>query len=362
MKKIISLLLVLTMSFSLAACGSDAASKDETNSGQVDNTKTQGQEDTSHAAGEKLLVYMSGPEAMINKLEEGFEEENGDILDITIMGCGQLRNKVWAESEAGSIQADIFIGSDPILYEKLQEKDMLQNFEIKEKENLLERFNLEEKNYALMNERYIAILANSNSIADEDCPKSFSDLANESYKDCVTMADASQSATAFAIASSLYELSDNNSDYFKDIKNNGIMLQKSNGLVPSSILEGQYDLGIAPHDAYVRLKNKGKKEGYEVPLKLIWPEEGAIAVQRPIAISKKENRSEVAASNAESFINYMFSKKAQMITSKFGFVSVRKDIENSFLPEGAKVFVVDWEYASLNEEKIKGEYQLIFHE
>lgn len=362
MKKIISLLLVFTMIFSLAACGSDAASKDETNSGQVDNTKAQGEEDASNVAGEKLLVYMSGPEAMINKLEEGFEEENGDILDITIMGCGQLRNKVWAESEAGRIEADVFIGSDPILYEKLQAKDMLSDFKMKDAENIIDRFKLEGKNYALMNERYIAILANSDSISGDECPKSFSDLSKECYKNSVTMADASQSATAFAIASSLFELSDNNSDFFNAVKNNGIMLQKSNGLVPSSILEGQYDLGIAPHDAYVRLKNKGKKEGYEVPLKLIWPEEGAIAVQRPIAISNKEDRAESTQANAVKFVNYMLSKKAQSITNKFGFVSVRKDIENKFLPENAKVFAVDWEYAAENEDTIKGEYQAIFHE
>lgn len=357
MKKIVSIVLVSAMIFCLGACGETDLAKDEDAS---INTNAEGDVGSESSSNGKLLVYMSGPEEMINKLEAGFEEEKGDIVDITIMSCGQLRNKVWAESEAGSIQADVFIGSDPILYEKLQKKDMLEEFEITDSYNISDEFKLNDKNYALMNERYIVILANSDSV--ENYPKSFEDLTKEVYKDSITMADASQSATAFAIASSLYEVFGDNDDFFKAIKDNGIMLQKSNGLVPSSILEGQYALGIAPHDAYIRLKNKGEKEGYDVPLKLIWPEEGAMAVQRPVAISVKEGRTSEMELTANEFVNYMFSKKAQMITNAFGFVSVRKDIENNFLPENAKVFTVDWEYAAENENDIKEKYQAIFHE
>lgn len=85
----------------------------------------------------------------------------------------------------------------------------------------------------------------------------------------VVKADASQSSTAFAIASALYQLNGNNTNYFSALKDNGVMLCKSNGLVPSKIMEGQYSLGIGPHDSVVRLKNKGKKEDFEVPLEIV---------------------------------------------------------------------------------------------
>lgn len=350
MKKIVVSLLIMVMMLSLTACS------------ETKGEETNKEPKVEQVNNEKVLVYMSGPEGMIKKIEEGFEKENGDVLDITIMGCGQLRNKVWTESESGSIQADVFVGSDPILYEKLQAKEMLEELDITEIENIQDKYKLKDKKYALMNERYIVILANPEKIKEANYPKSFKDLKNEEFKNELTMADANQSATAFAIASSLYEMSGNNADYFKAIKENGLMLQKSNGLVPSSILDGQYNLGIAPHDAYIRLKSKGKKEGYNVPLELIWPEEGAIAVQRPIAISVQKDRTKEKEVLAEKFVNYMLSKKVQTITTNFGFVSVRKDIDNKYIKENEKVYTVDWEYASENEKTIKESYQEVFHE
>lgn len=143
--------------------------------------------------------------------------------------------------------------------------------------------------------------------------------------------------------------------YFSALKDNGVMLCKSNGLVPSKIMEGQYSLGIGPHDSVVRLKNKGKKEDFEVPLKIVWPSEGFIGIQRPIAMVKDEARSKEKEQISKKLVNFLLSKKGQTIITKFGFVSVRKDIDNIFLPEGVTVYNVDWEQATKNDETVKQE-------
>jgi iron(III) transport system substrate-binding protein len=93
-------------------------------------------EPTEEATGEKILVYIAGPESMINKLEQAFEEKHGDVLDMTIMGCGPLRAKVWSESQAGEIQADVFWGSNPLLYNLLDENGFLEPLELKEFDNI----------------------------------------------------------------------------------------------------------------------------------------------------------------------------------------------------------------------------------
>ena len=317
-------------------------------------------DELAESSGEKITVYLSGPEAMLNKLEEAFEEQNGDVCDFVIMSCGQLRSKVWTESEAGEIQADVIWGSDPLVYNLLDEKGALESLEIADIGSIGEDYIVNDKNYALVNERYITILYNTGMI-EGDAPESFADLTDGKYKDLVAMADATQSSTAFAIACALYELEGNSSDYFKALSDNGVLLTKSNGLVPSSIMEGQFAVGIAPHDAFVRLTNKGKKEGYEVPLGIVWPSEGAIAVQRPVAIPVSDTRSEEKKAVAKKFVNFLLSKKAQTITTNFGFVSVRSDIENTYLPEGVEVYSVDWDQAAANEENIKSEYEEIFY-
>ena len=347
-----------------AADGSDTnnTADEAADTGEAANTDeaTDTNEAADTVADEKITVYLSGPEAMLNKLEETFEEQNGDVCDFVIMSCGELRSKVWTESEAGSIQADVVWGSDPLVYNLLDGKDLLEPLEISDIDSISEDYVVSDKNYALVNERYITIVYNT-SMLEGDAPAGFADLTDAQYKDLVVMADATQSSTAFAIACALYELEGNSSDYFQALKDNGLLLTKSNGLVPSTIMEGQFTVGIAPHDGVIRLQNKGKKEGYDVPLQIIWPSEGVIAIQRPIAIPVSDARSDEQEAIAKKFVNFLLSKKAQTITTNFGFVSVRTDIENTYLPEDVEVYAVDWEQASANEDTIKSDYEAIFY-
>ena len=381
MKKIILIAMSLVLVFALAACAETAdTAEDQTPAEAADGSDTNNTDDEAADTGEaantdetadageaadtvadeKITVYLSGPEAMLNKLEEAFEEQNGDVCDFVIMSCGELRSKVWTESEAGSIQADVVWGSDPLVYNLLDGEGLLEPLEISDIASIGEGYIVSDKNYALVNERYITIVYNTDML-EGDAPTSFADLTDAQYQDLVVMADATQSSTAFAIACALYELEGNSSDYFQALKDNSLLLAKSNGLVPSTIMEGQFTVGIAPHDGVIRLQNKGKKEGYDVPLQIVWPSEGVIAIQRPVAIPVSDARSDEQEAIAKKFVNFLFSKKAQTITTNFGFVSVRTDIENTYLPEGVEVYAVDWEQASANEDAIKSDYEAIFY-
>lgn len=358
MKKIISSLLLIFMISTLIGC-SDGKTKDATSANQEENTGTN-VESNSNSDSNKVLVYLSGPEVMLNKLEEEFEKENGDVLDLLIMSCGQVRSKVWTEKEAGKIQADVVWGADPIIFKKLNNAGLLESLTIKNKDSIQEKYINEKENYVLVNERYISIIYNKDSLDKDSIPTSYEDLKDSKFSDALVLADANQSATALGIASALYQMSGNNMDFFKGIQNNGALLIKSNGQVPSKVMEGAFDIGIGPHDSVVRLKNKAKKEKYDMPLEIVWPKEGAFAIQRPLGIIKDSNRNEAKSKVAMKFVNFLLSKKAQTITNKFGFASVRKDIKNNFVPEGVEIHNIDWDKAVENESIIKKEYQEIF--
>lgn len=309
---------------------------------------------------EKILVYLSGPEAMLTALEEGFEADRGDVADFLIMSCGEVRSKVWTEKEAGEIQADVVWGSDPLIYNKLDDEGLLCDLSgIENASAIADEFKTEH-NYLFVNERYIAIIYNADVLTGDDVPQSFDDLLDDTYANRMVIADATQSSTALGIASCLYQLK--GIEYLEGLKENGMLLTKSNGQVPSLVLEGQYDLGIAPHDSVIRLQNKAKKEGYEISLQIAWPEEGAIAIQRPVAIIKNDGRSAEKQETAEELINYLLSKEAQTITTKYGFVSVRSDVENTFLPEGVEKINIDWDEASVSEDTLKELYEAIFQD
>ncbi|HPF88852.1 MAG TPA: extracellular solute-binding protein [Candidatus Limiplasma sp.] len=319
----------------------------------VTATAAQGEADA-----DKLLVYLSGPEAMLTALEAGFEESRGDVADFLIMSCGEVRSKVWTEKEAGKIQADVVWGSDPLIYNLLDEEGLLCDLSGIENAAAIAEEYTTDHNYLLVNERYIAIIYNSDALTGDDVPTSFRDLLDTKYENRMVMADATQSSTALGIVSCLNQLL--GIEYLEGLQANGMMLTKSNGQVPSLILEGQYDVGIAPHDAVIRLQNKAKKQSYEISLAIAWPSEGAVAIRRPIAIIQDDERSEAEQTLAEELVNYLLSKQAQTITTKYGFVSVRTDIENTVLPEGVEKVVINWDVASQEQETFKDVYEQIF--
>lgn len=371
MKKLgITLLLLLSLMISGCASNNDTSqngsSDVETDVLESQNTESDAQlvveaSGTTEIGGndsEKILVYLSGPEVMLTKLEEGFEANRGDVVDFLIMSCGEVRSKVWTEKEAGEIQADVVWGSDPLIYNKLDDEGLLCDLSsIENTAYINDEYNTSH-GYLFVNERYISIIYNSDVLSGDELPKSFDTLLDSRYSGRMVMADATQSSTALGIGSCLYQLKD--IDYFEGLHSNGLMLTKSNGQVPSLIMEGQYDLGIAPHDSVIRLRNMAKKEGYAMPVDIIWPEEGAITIRRPAAIIKNDERSDEKQQIAEELVNYLLSKQAQMITTKFGFVSVRNDIENTYLPEGVEKINIDWDLASENEDSFKQLYEQIF--
>ena len=345
MKKIVLAIGLFLVKFMFVGCNGNSSTTLSTN-GNDDNSK--------------VLVYMSGPEVMINSLESTFEETHGDVLDITILSCGQLRDKVWTESQSGEIEADIFFGSDPILFNKLDDQNKLEELSLTEFDMISSSYKVNEHNYAFVVDRYIVMMATSDSNRLSVIPDSYEDLKDDIYKGKISMADASLSATAFAIASAIYDLKGRSMNYFENLSNNSLILSKSNGNVPSGILDGTYDLGIAPHDSYIRLKKKAVKDGYDLNLTMIWPSEGAIAIQRPIAISKKASRSEEKLNICNDFVNFLLSKQGQTIQYNNGFVSVRTDIENTYLPNSVTVKSIDWEYAASHEAEFKTAYDDLF--
>ena len=367
------LILALMLSLILSGCASSGETADTagtttttetTQETEADNTAgepeetAETEETTDNEDSDKLLVYISGPEAMLTKLEEAFEAERGDVVDFLVMSCGEVRSKVWTEKEAGEIQADVVFGSDPLIYNALDAEGLLADLSGIENAAYISDEYTTDHNYLYINERYITILYNTDAINEADAPTSFADLLDEQYSGRIVMADATQSSTALGIASCLYQLY--GSSYLEGLGLNELMLSKSNGLVPSSIIDGQYDVGIAPHDAVVRLQNQANKEGYELNVTNVWPEEGAIAITRPIAIINDDERSDEEQALAEELVNFLLSTQAQTITTNYGFVSVREDIENTYLPDGVEKITIVWDLATETEEELTTLYEQIF--
>jgi iron(III) transport system substrate-binding protein len=316
-----------------------------------------------NAADGELNLYISGPQKMVKALEKGFEEIHGNVLNVYHTGCGPLRQKVWTEMMAGSIQADIIWGAEPIMYQALKEKGVLMQYKSPQIENIKEEYIYGDGYYTAVNARYGIIVYNKKNVEENDVPDAWSGLMNNKWQDRLVMADASQSAMALAITAGLYQIRGDNWDLHQALAANNVMLTKQNIKAVSTVENGEADVGIAPHDGVLRLIKKAKKNGVKSSLKIAWPREGAISIQRPIAIIKKE-RSSANERLAKAFINYALSKKAQNISSKFGFITVRRDLKlPAGVPENVESVILDWEYASSHEGELRAGFkEVIFAE
>ncbi len=311
------------------------------------------------AAG-KITVYISGPAAMIEKLEQKFEAERGDVIEIYHAGCGPLRQKVWAEAEADNMQADVFWGSNPLIYYMLDEKGLLDPYKSKQVESFIPEYQLPDANFALTNARYEVLVFNKQSLNKQTAPKKFADLMDAKWLDKMAYTDLSQSSTAFALSTALWDMFDKKMTFFEGIKANNALIVPKSKTVADKIQSGEIEVGIVPHDAIFRLTKKAKKEGFESNLGFNWPEDGAIRLERPIAIIKNDARPAENQALAEEFVDFILSKEAQNLMLKFGFVSVRGDVELvKGIPQDLKVTTVDWKEAGKSEQKIREDFKAI---
>ncbi len=316
-------------------------------------SKLENTDSINNVIDEQVNLYISGPEKMVKTLENEFEKEHGDVLNVYHTGCGPLRQKIWTEMMANNIQADIVWGAEPIMYQALQNKNVLMQYKSPQLKNLREEYRYGNGYYTAVNARYGVIIYNRDFVKDNDIPQSWENLMSRKWDNKEVMADASQSAMALALTAGLYQIRDNSWDLVQALNNNNIMLTKKNIEAVSRIEKGEVNVGIAPHDAVLRLRKKAKKNGVKSSLAITWPSEGAISIQRPIAIIKKE-RASAKDELIEEFVDYALSKKAQNISTKFGFITVRKDLDlPQGVPQKVKKVVLDWKYASSHEEDIR---------
>jgi iron(III) transport system substrate-binding protein len=300
-------------------------------------------------ASNKILVYISGPEKMVSKVEQFFEEKHGDVIDVYHTGSGPLQQKVWTEMMAGSIQADIIWGAEPLMYYSLMDAGVLQEYYPEEYDKLYDELKLGDGQFTATGIRYGTMVINTTEVFADDFPNSWKDLKKETFESQIAMADASQSAMAFALFAALSEM-DDGKELLESMGENGVFVTKMNMDAISVVQSGEKSVCIAPSDGAYRLMKSQKSMGMNPVLKLCWPEEGAILIQRPIALVKK-SRTTQQQEIAELFMDFSISEACQKMSSQFGFETVRKDLDFVLFKDVQKMNV-DWEKLWMNRDEI----------
>ena len=296
MKKIISILIVLSLCF---GCSSEKS-------------------ESSNA----LVIYCPHPLDFINPLVDDFKAKNPGInVDVIAAGTGELLKRV--ESEKDNPLGDILWGGTVTMAKA--KIDLFENYTSTNEVNIADIYKNTEGPLTRCTAVPSVLMINTN-LSGNIKIEGYEDLLNPALKGKIAFADPSASSSSFEhLDNMLYAMGNGDPekgwDYVKKLCANldGKLLSGSSA-VYKGVADGEYTVGLTFEEGGANYVALGS------PIKLVYMKEGVIIKPDGIYIIKGAKNME----NAKRFVDYATSYDAQKtITEKLNRRSVRNDLPPS---------------------------------
>lgn len=335
------IILVITIAVS-AGCGSAKP-------GSTPQAAVQASAAGEPKAGGKIVVYTSVQPEQLSSIEPKVKAALPDVeVEWFQAGTEKLIAKMAAEMESGKVNADVLMVADPSYYIYLKSKDMLLPYK---PNNISGALGVQDPDGYYNSVRVInAVIGyNTKQVKKEDAPKSFADLTDPKWKGKLGMPDPTQSGSAFDTVAALQ--GKYGWDYFKSLKNNGIVVFDGQGTLEKKIESGEVAVGLILEMNILTGKSKGE------PIDIVYPEDGIGVFPSPIGIIKTTGNP-VAA---KALVDWWFTKEGQQAITGGAMHSVFIDVAP---PAGAprlsefikRAFPMDWAKLSTEIGKLKDDF------
>jgi iron(III) transport system substrate-binding protein len=298
-----------------------------------------------------VTLYTSESQDKVNEMKADFEKRQpGVTLNIYRSGTQVVIGKLQAELQAGAVQADLVWMADIEFFAQLARKQLLQPYTPPEAERVPAKFRYEGDRYHEV--RLIFNTVGFNTLRVKDRPASWKDLADGRYRGKVGMASPFYSGAAFSTLGTLVPQPAFGWDYFRRLKDNGAVVEQSNGTVAQKLASGEFWVASVV-DFFLRdMKAKGS------PVDHVWPREGAILIPTPIGILQGARN----LASAQAFLRYLYSADGQRLFVQQGYVPVLPGIEGptGMPPEKLDILATDEAYIAAHREELKARYRELF--
>lgn len=332
MKKMLNKILIAGLILSLAACGSKQ-SKEVAKSEKLE---------------EKLVIYSTHPESLIEVVAFEFEKETGIEVDYINLK-GALADRILAEKNAP--QADIMYGGASSLFIDLSKKGVFEQTNPSWAKDLNPLFKDPNGMWYGTIQTPVVMFYNSEMLSSEKAPKDWSDLIKPEFKDKLVFRDARSSSAKATYSSLLYQYEKENKlsdgwEFMKSLDQNTKKYYGSGSLQFQAVGRKEAPLSFAVLSSIIVNKEKG------LPLEIIDAKSGSPVITDAIAVIKNAQHPNAAI----KFLEFAGSEKIQSkLAVKFNRMpTLDSAIESS--PEWMqtikyKVMDVDWKILSENESK-----------
>lgn len=295
MKRIMTLLLVVVLSFALIGCGQ------KTETQEVDQAKVEDLEKPFEGETLSLLVAYGGAEDSF----AAFTEKTGIKIEFLSMSTGSALAKLQAEE--GKTDADIWFGGGVDSYLAARDLGFLEAYRSPELDNIDAQYVDKEGHFSGLALVPAGFIVNDDILKEKglEAPKTWEDLTDPKYKGEIIMANPSISGTQYAITSGIIQVlgEDQAWDYFKRLDDNVDFYAKGGGEPPEKVAAGEFAIGITA------ITGGTYKYGESSPTSVVYPEDMIPWTPAPIAIFKNSKKVDAA----KLLIDWYLSKEGQEV-------------------------------------------------
>ena len=260
---------------------------------------------------EKVVIYSTHGEDMIEMVAEAFEQETGVQVEYINLK-GELAERV--EAEKNNPQADVMFGGASNLFMDLKGKDLFVSFEPEWADELDPMFKDAENYWFGTIQTPVALFYNTEMVEEEDLPSDWYDLADAKYEGKLIFRNA-LSSSARVMYSALIQQFERNStleegwEFMKALDKNTKQYFDSGSLMMQSI--GRQEASISFSTLNDIIDNKLNNN---LPIEIIQLESGYPVITDGIAAINNSPHPEAA----KAFVEFAGSAEVQsMLANEF---------------------------------------------
>ncbi len=314
MKKIMSMIMSLMLVLSLAACQSEepaAATTEEavsqTEATAEESAEVEETEDAEPVAlEEKVVVYSTHGEDMIEMVADAFEEATGVTVEFINLK-GELSERVRAEKD--NPQLDVMYGGSSAVFMELQTEDIFEAYVPSWADAVDPLFKDADGYWFGTIQTPVMLCYNTEMISAEDAPTDWADLTNEMYQDQLVFRNAlSSSARAtYACLLQQYEMASDIEGgwaYLKALDANTKQYYSSGSLMFQAVGRQESAITYAPLNSII-----DNKINNDMPLEVINATSGSPIITDGIALINNAPHPNAA----KAFIDFAGSAEIQAL-------------------------------------------------
>ncbi|MGL6313645.1 extracellular solute-binding protein [Vibrio sp. WXL103] len=297
-----------------------------------------------------LTVYTAGPKGLANQLINDYQSMSGNSVQVYQATTGRILGRLKAE-QARPVADVVILASWPAAM-GLQSEDLLHTFSPDKADKLHSGWNGDNQLFAYSGSA-LGITYNTRLV--DQAPASLNTYTQEEWQGQVVIPDPTESGSALDFISGVVaDDAEKAWALFTAWQSNDIDVNGANRPALNQVVNGSKSVVLAGVD-YMGYgeKNKGN------PIEVIYPEEGTVIAPRPaMVLQSSQNKAQ-----AEHFVSYLLSDRAQAIVAKNLLLPGRSDIPaDPSRPDYAdiKQLDYDWNWMFDNQASVTTKFSALF--